>query len=99
MKVNISYVDTTSLSPEEIKAQSKALYGQSASVKVQPDSDDVYSVLYFAIQEHITIRQVQSYIDDGLLYKEKIEKLRSEVLDLTLEAFEQVVCENEEKLE
>ena len=97
MKVEVNYIDTTSIDPSEIKAQAKALYGESASVTVTADSDDVYNLLYFAIQEHVTGRQSDSFFDDGPLYETKIDQLRREVSGLVQSAFNQVIEDNEEK--
>lgn len=99
MKVELSYIDSTSLSPDDIRAQAKALFGDSARVTVLPDSDDVYAMLYFAVQEHVTMRQLHSYFDDGPLYQTKLVQLRKEFLDLVDEAFTSVIADNEEKLE
>lgn len=74
------------------------MYGDSVTVEVTADSDDVYNLLYFAIQEHITVRQLHSFYDDGPLYKSKIEQLRKEVAGLVEEAFTQLIIDNEEKL-
>lgn len=98
MRVKLKYVDTTSIAPSEIKAQAKALYGDSVTVEVTADSDDVYNLLYFAIQEHVTVRQLNSFYDDGPLYETKIEQLRKEVAGLVEEAFSQLITDNEEKL-
>lgn len=98
MHVTLEYIDNTSIAPEEIRDQAKALYGDSARVKIRADSDDVFNILYFAIQEHITMRQLNSFYDDGPLYETKIEQLKKEVLGLVDEAFSQVVADNEDKL-
>lgn len=98
MQVKVTYIDNSSIAPDDIKAHTKALYGESAKVEVFPDSDDPYSVMYFAIQKLITIRQVHSFFDDDILYPEKIGDLRKEVISLVGEAFTDVVKDNEEKL-
>lgn len=99
MEVELKYIDTTSICPDDIKAQARALYGDSVSVKVSADSSDVYNLLYFAIQKHVTVRQNNSYFDDGPLYKQKVLQLREELLNLVDEAFGNVISDNEEKLE
>lgn len=98
MKVKIEYNDTTSVAPEEIVEEAKRMYGESVSISILPDSDDPFNLLYFAIQSHITMRQVHSYYDDGILYEEKLKILRRDVLSLVDEVFDVVVSDNEDKL-
>ncbi len=98
MEVKVVYNDSTSMAPDDIIAHAKAMYGNSARVEVFPDSDDPYNLMYFTIQRLITLRQVNSFFDDGVLYPNKIGDFRREVLDLASEAFANVVRDNEEKL-
>jgi hypothetical protein len=98
LKVKIEYIDDDSLSPEEIVGAAKKLYGASATVAVYPDANDSFNLMYHAIQTHITMRQVNSFFDDGVLYPEKLKTLRKEVLTLVDEAFDAVTSDNEDKL-
>jgi RNA:NAD 2'-phosphotransferase (TPT1/KptA family) len=96
--VRLEFIDDHSISPEEVVESARALYGDSISVKISADSDDSFNLLYHAIQQHITMRQVHSYFDDGILYDSKVKQLAAEVQKLTEEAFNQVVMDNEDKL-
>ena len=98
MKVRIEYIDENSLAPEEIKSNFRNLLGQGTRVTVGPDSDDSFSLIYFAIQELITARQVSSFHDDGPLYSVKLDAIRTEVEALCKEALEEVIADNENKL-
>ena len=98
MRVELSYIDSTSVAPEDIKAQAKALYGDSVKVEVSADSDDVYNLLYFAFQEFITIKQVNSFFDDGILYPARVAQLKKEAIGIVERALSQVIEDNEGKL-
>lgn len=98
VQVIVEYIDDTSISPEEVREHAKALYGVSAKIKIAADSDDSFNLMYFAVQQHITMRQVHSFYDDGVLYPEKLKQLRKEVLGIVDDALGQVISDNEEKL-
>lgn len=99
MKVKIEYIDSTSLSSEEVIANIKARYGTSAAISVLPDSTDPFSLMYFAIQELITDKQLEAFFHDHPLYKKKCEQLLDQVIDLATEATMKVIRDNERRLE
>ena len=98
MKVTITYDDKKALAPEEIIAEAKHLYGDSTIVKVSPSSSDPFNVIYFAFQELVTSRQVESFYDDGALYGAKCEALIKECVAMAESAIIQVIRDNESKL-
>lgn len=98
MKAKITYIDKTAVSPEELITQIKREYGQLAAVEILPDSSDPYHLIYFAVQELITARQLDSFYDDGALYPDKLKELMAEVEALARDAIVQVINDNENKI-
>lgn len=99
MKVSIKYHDTTSFGPDEIKANLKGLLGESISLEVLPDSTDPHSLIYFAIQEMITMSQIDAYFHAGPLYPERKKELKAQAMEFFSEVFDLVIQDNEDKLE
>lgn len=98
MKATITYIDKKALSPEELVAQIHQEYGAMATISVSPDSNDPFHLMYFAMQELITNRQLDSFYDDGPLYPNKLKELMAEAEGLARTAILQVVQDNENKL-
>lgn len=99
MKVKLEYIDTNALSAEEIVANIKAKFGDSANISVLPDSTDPFSLMYFAIQELITDSQLEAYFHEHQIYKEKCRDLLDQVINLATEATMKVLRDNERRLE
>lgn len=99
MKVEIEYQDLDALAPEEIVARAKRLFGKTTRVRVSPDSSEPYNLMYFAIQQLVTSDQVTSYIDDGVMYKTNLEKIKNEAREQFENILEHVVSDNEIRLE
>lgn len=99
MKVKIEYIDTNSLAAEEIVANMKKRFGDSASVTVLPDSLDTFNLMYFAIQGFITDRQLEAYFHEHQLYGKKCGELLDQVIDLVTEVTAKVIRDNERRLE
>ena len=98
MKAKIEYIDKTAISPEELIMQLKKEYGELATVEILPDSKDPFHLIYFAIQELVTVRQLDSFYDDGALYPNKLKDLMGEAEELCRNAIVQVVHDNETKV-
>ena len=98
MKAKITYIDKTAISPEELIMQIKQEYGQLATVEILPDSKDPFHLIYFAVQELITSRQLDSFYDDGPLYPTKLRDLMAEAEELCKAAIVQVVHDNETRV-
>ena len=98
MKVKIEFIDNKAVSPEELVAQVHSEYGPLATVELSPDSNDPFHLMYFAIQELITARQLDSFYDDGPLYPDKLKALMAEAENLARDTIIQVVQDNENKL-
>jgi len=99
MKVVIKYYDDDALAPEEVIARAKRQYGEFSKVEVYPDSSDFYNLTYFAIQKHITSKQVDAYFHDGALYDAKARDLKREVICQIEEIINQVIKDNESRFE
>lgn len=99
MQVSITYHDDQSLTMEEVVAQAVHNYGRLAEVKVMPDSTLPHDLIHFGIQQVITHEQLSLLFDKGCNYQKDIKKLRAEVLYKITEIVDQVIIENEAKLE
>jgi len=99
MKAKIEYIDHNAVTPEELRIQIKQKFGEGASVHVAPDSNDPYHLMCFAVQQLITVKQLDSFYDDGPeLYHEKVKKFIKDVEELAHEAVIQVIQDNENKM-
>lgn len=99
MKVKLEYIDTHALAADEIIANMKARFGDSASISVLPDSTDPFSLMYFAIQEMITDAQLEAYFHEHQIYDKKCRDLLDQVINLATEATVKVLRDNERRLE
>lgn len=98
MKVEISYHDETSYTPEEVVKLAHNNYGKNISVKVLPDSFAPHDLIYFAIQQIITHRQLSMIYDDKFTYQRDIKDLRADVLVKIQEILDSVIIDNEAKV-
>ncbi len=99
MKVTITYHDTESLTVEEVVSQAVKNYGRAARVDIMPESTIAYDLVYFGIQQLITHKQLSLLYERGSNYQEDIKKIRSEVLYSISEIVDQVIIDNEAKVE
>ena len=98
-KVKIEYVDSKSLTADEVTRMAKDIHGNDAVVKITSPNDTVESHLYHAIQKMITEEQVGLFFEFyPHLYEPKLEELKSKVLTKVQDVFYQVVKDNEEKV-
>jgi hypothetical protein len=99
MKVKIEYIDSNALEAEEIVANVKARFGDTSVVSVMPDSTDPFSLMYFAIQDLVTSKQIEAYFHEHQLYEFKCRELIDHVLNVATEAVMKVLRDNERRLE
>lgn len=99
MKVTISYLDSDSFTVEEVVKQAVHNYGKLVNVEVMPDSTMAYDHIYFGLQQLITHEQLSILFDRGTTYQHDIKKLRQEVLDKVIEIIDQVIVDNESRVE
>lgn len=99
MKVNITYHDLDSLTVEEIVRQATHNYGKQVKVEIEPESWIAYDAIYFGVQQLITHEQISMLYDKSSLYQEDIKKLRSDVLYKVQEIIDQVIIDNESKVD
>jgi hypothetical protein len=99
MKIKIEYIDSNSLASDEVVANMKKRFGDSASVTVLPDSLDTFNLMYFAIQNYLTDRQLEAYFHEHQLYSKICSELLDEVLELATEVTMKVLRDNERRLE
>lgn len=98
MKVTVEYHDTDSFLIEEVIRQAKHNYGESALVKVAPESDTPLDQIYFGIQRYITGKHLSLLFDSGPTYQKDLELLRAETLYKLGEILDEVLMENEDKV-
>ena len=99
MQVTIKYHDDHSLTKEEIMRQSYENYGKLAEVDIMPDSSKPHDLIYHAIQAIITHDQITMLYDNKVEYQKNIQKLRNETLYKIQEILDQVIIDNEAKVE
>ncbi len=99
MEVTIKFTDDQSLTVEEIVSQAVHNYGKAVDVTVQPDSKMPHDWIYFALQKIITHQQLGYLYDDKHTYHKNIQKLRSETLYKVTEILDQVLIDNEAKVQ
>lgn len=99
MKVQVEYHDNESLLVEEVQRQAKENYGATASVKVLPESDTPLDYIYFGLQRYITGKHLTLLYDSGSTYHQDLEKLRTETLYKIGEILDEVLMDNESRIQ
>ncbi len=99
MLVTIKYHDSESFTMEEVVKQALHNYGKAATVEVLPDSTKAHDLIYFGLQNIITHQQLGLLFNDKLGYQASIQKLRNDVLYKVTEILDQVIIDNESKVE
>lgn len=99
MKVIITYNDGDSFTVEEVVKQAVHNYGKSATINIMPDSTKPHDLIYFGLQQIITHEQLSILYDDNPNYHNSIQKLRNNVLYKVQEIIDQVIIDNEAKVE
>ena len=98
MKVNITYHDDSALTVEEVVKFAQKTFGNRSKIEVSADSPAPHDVIYFAIQQIITPRQIALLFDNKYTYNSDIKKLRLEVLSKLEEILDTVIIDNESKV-
>lgn len=99
MKITLSYYDTDSFTVEEVVKQAVHNYGKAVRVDITPESNKPHDLIYFGLQQIITHQQLGLLFDDKLGYQASIQKLRNETLFKIQEILDQVIIDNESKVE
>lgn len=99
MKVQITYHDNESFTVEEVVRQATHNYGKMAKVEVMPESTMAYDYIYFGLQQLMTHEQLSMLYDKGSSYQHDVKKLRAEVLYKVTEIIDQLIVDNESKVE
>lgn len=98
-KVTIKYEDNDSLTVEEIVKRAEIAYGNRAVVEVSANSQIPHDQIYWALQQIVTLRQVELMFDKNREYDKEVKVLKAEVKDKLVEILEQVIHDNEAKME
>lgn len=99
MQVTVRYNDSESFTVEEVVKQAQHNYGKATVVQVFPDSANPHDLIYFGLQQIVTHQQLSLLYDDKFGYQTSIQKLRSETLYKIQEILDQVIIDNESKVE
>jgi hypothetical protein len=99
IKVSVTFHDNTSLSPDEVVSTLQKLHGKNASIVVSPDSTTPHDLILFGIQQIISTKQFSLIYDDSHNYQTNIKLLRSQTLHKLEELLDEVIIDNESKLE
>lgn len=99
MRVTITYHDNEAFTMEEIVKQAVNNYGKQAKIEIMPESTLAYDHIYFGAQQLITHEQLSLLFDRGSSYQADIKKLRDQVLYKITEIVDQVIIDNESKIQ
>jgi hypothetical protein len=99
MKVQITYHDNESFTMEEVVKQAIHNYGKAVDVEITPESSLAYDHIYFGLQQLITHEQLSLLFDKDTAYQQDLKKLRESVLYKITEIIDQVIIDNESKVE
>jgi len=99
MKVQITYHDNESYTMEEVVKQAVHNYGKAVQVEITPESSLAYDHIYFGLQQLITHEQLSLLFDKDTAYQQDLKKLRESVLYKVTEIIDQVIIDNESKVE
>lgn len=99
MKVTIKYVDSNSFTIEEVVKQAVHNYGEFIDVEVSPESTLAYDHIYFGLQQLITHTQLSLLFDKSANYQHELKTLRHSVQTKITEIIDQVIVDNETKVE
>lgn len=99
MHVSIKYHDSHSLTVEEVVRQAQEAFGSHVDVRCRPDSTLPDDYLTFAFSQLLTHEQLSIWFARGSDYNSEISKLRAKVLKKAAEIVDQVILENESKVQ
>jgi hypothetical protein len=99
MQVQLTYYDDSSFTIEEIVKLAMHNYGKNVKVEVKSDSPAPHDLIYFALQQIVTHRQLSLIYDNKYSYQQDIKLLRAEVLSKLEEILDSVIIDNESKVE
>jgi len=98
MKVGLTYIDTESLTPQEIALRAKHLYGDSVQVKLEPVSQSYRDFIRHAISLAITGKQLDAFFDDeASIYEDKVSSLKEDFIEEVKELLDEITEENKHR--
>lgn len=98
MKVTVTYHDDSALTVEEVVKQAQNNYGKSVKVEAFADSLAPFDLIYFALQQILTYRQLTLLYDNKFTYQKDIKLLRAETLSKLEEILDSVIVDNEDRI-
>lgn len=99
MKATITYHDNESLTVEEVVAAAIKNYGNAVQVEITPESNLAYDYIYFGLQQLITHSQISLIFEKNVNYQAELKKLREGIVYKVTEIIDQVIIDNEVKVE
>ncbi len=98
MKVTIKYNDDASFTVEEVVKLAQHNYGKGVQVVAESDSPAPHDLVYFALQQILTHRQLALLYDNKFSYQKDIKELRAEILSKIEDILDSVIIDNESKV-
>ena len=101
MIIRITTKDEEAFTADEIKAVTRQVYGNPVLVEVLPDGDTPKDHIYFGVQQLITSAHLDLVFEhnNDNVYKEKLTELKRGVLANLEKIINQVIVDNEAKLQ
>lgn len=99
MKVKLTYIDNDAFTVEEVVKQATDNYGKLVQVEVMPESTIAYDYIYFGLQQLVTHQQLSMLFDRGSNYQQEVKRLRNETLYKVTEIIDQLIVDNEARVE
>ena len=99
MRVTVSYFDQDSFTIEEVVRQAVQNYGKNVQVECMPESTKAYDLIYFGLAQLISHEQFSLLFDDKHSYQNELKKLRGNIIYKVQEIIDQVIIDNESKVD
>ena len=88
-----------SLTPDEVVRQAHEAFGNHINVECRPDSTQPYDYLSFGFSQLLTHEQLSIYFNKSADYNTEVAALRAKVIAKAIEIIDQVIVENESKVQ
>lgn len=100
MIIRLTAKDNQAFTADEIVAVTKQVYGNPAIVEVLPDGNTPKDYIYFGVQQIITPAQLDLFYDHSdTIYSKELTELKRGILANLEKIINQVIIDNEAKLQ
>ena len=97
MKLIAKFHDVDSFTATEAIRRAKDLLGDYTDIRAYPSTNDPWDIVYYALQQIVTGKQLNMLFDEGALYPIKLKEFRSEILGRLMDELDEVIQDNEHK--